>query len=134
MDKLLLPLVIGELRAKGPAEAWESRASDLPRIDQQSSPRPEPSVSAFGRASTSARLAPRSLGKVLAQVVRGAGLQCPPVPHHRLDSVGALGSREGLVLALAAGDHGDRGHVVGKVLVDLPGGRALHSSKRKHAG
>ena len=58
-------------------------------------------------------------GEVRAHVVRRAGLQRPPVAHHRLDRVGPLGAGEPLARRLLARDHRHGGHVPGHLLVEI---------------
>ncbi len=56
--------------------------------------------------------------EVLPQEVAGAGLQRLAILHHRLDRVAGDGPGELLALALATGEHGDRGLVHRKIRVD----------------
>ena len=59
------------------------------------------------------------LRKVLAQEVRGAGLQGFAILHKRLDAVRILCTRETLALGLHALDDGHRHEILREVRVDL---------------
>ena len=59
------------------------------------------------------------LGEVLAEVVRGAGLERAAILHHGLDAVGAQRAGELLLLGLEAADH-RHGHLaLGEIGVDI---------------
>ena len=59
------------------------------------------------------------LGEILPEEVRRAGLQRPPVLHHRLDAERVDGAGELLALALGADQHRHRHPFLGEPAVDL---------------
>ncbi len=67
----------------------------------------------------------KRLGKVLAQVVAGAGLDRAEVLRHRLDGVGVVGTGELLTVALDSRNHRHRHPVLGKGAIDIEDGQAF---------
>jgi hypothetical protein len=57
--------------------------------------------------------------EVRPEVVRGSGLQCAPVAHHRLQADGAHCAGEALALGLVPDDHRHGRHVAGDLGVDV---------------
>ena len=88
------------------------------RADQARGDAPRGGPAVLQRLVAALELDLEGLGEILAEVVRGAGLQRAAVAHQRFDRIGLRRAGKLLALALLAVDHRHRQHLLAHFLVE----------------